>query len=150
EAWLKGDRALLGRAPGLVGSYKPASVGGGRIGNAADGAKPGRLHESPAIVKDAAGRQAIRLDGENGLDFPGVGHFTRSDPFSLSIRLRPPEMHAPRAVVAHHSKAPIDAGSRGYELLLEDGRVVFGLHHMWPGNSLKVRTTAAIKPAAWA
>ena len=43
-------------------------------------------------------------------------------------------------VVLHHSKAPIDAGSRGYELLLENGRVAFGLHHMWPGNSLKVVT----------
>ena len=40
----------------------------------------------------------------------------------------------------HQSKAPIDAGSRGYELLLENGRVAFGLHHMWPGNSLKVVT----------
>src|SRR5262249_1964427 len=37
-------------------------------------------------------------------------------------------------------KAPVDAGSRGYELLIEDGKIAFGLHHMWPGNSLKVRT----------
>ena len=45
----------------------------------------------------------------------------------------------------HHSRAPIDAGSRGYELLLEHGRVAFGLHHMWPGNSLKVVTKRAIE-----
>ena len=44
----------------------------------------------------------------------------------------------------HHSRAPIDAGSRGYEILLEDGRVAVGLHHMWPGNSLKVATKASI------
>jgi hypothetical protein len=52
-------------------------------------------------------------------------------------------------VVVHHSKAPIDAGSRGYELLLEDGRPAFGLHHMWPGNSVKVRAKAAIPAADW-
>ena len=56
---------------------------------------------------------------------------------------KPPEL-PPRQVVLHHSKAPIDAGSRGYELLLEDGHVAFGLHHMWPGNSLKVVTKQAI------
>jgi hypothetical protein len=60
-----------------------------------------------------------------------------------------PEILAPRAVVLHHSKAPIDAGSRGYELLLEEGHVAFGLHHMWPGNSLKVRTEQALRAGAW-
>ena len=28
--------------------------------------------------------------------------------------------------------------------LLEGGRVSLGLHHMWPGNSLKVRTRVAV------
>ena len=49
----------------------------------------------------------------------------------------------------HHSRAPVDAGSRGYELLLEDGRVAFGLHHMWPGNSLKVATNAPLAIGQW-
>ena len=62
--------------------------------------------------------------------------------------MNPAEL-APRAVILHHSKAPIDAGSRGYELLLEKGRVAFGLHHMWPGNSLKVVSTDAIRADAW-
>jgi hypothetical protein len=51
--------------------------------------------------------------------------------------------------VVHHSRAPADAGSRGYELLLEEGHVVFGMHHMWPGNSLKVRTKNAIPVNEW-
>ena len=55
----------------------------------------------------------------------------------------------PRFVVLHHSKAPIDAGSRGYELLLENGRVAFGLHHMWPRNSLKVVSKTAISVHSW-
>src|SRR5262249_27582753 len=55
-----------------------------------------------------------------------------------------------RMVVLHHSQAPVDAGSRGYELLLEGGRVAFGLHHMWPGNSLKVQTKKSIPVNTWA
>ena len=77
-----------------------------------------------------------------------MGHFRRSDPFTLALRVMP-TIKAARAVLVHHSRAPIDAGSRGYELLLEDGRIALGLHHMWPGNSLKVRTTKALTINEW-
>ncbi len=56
---------------------------------------------------------------------------------------------SPRAVVLHHSKAPVDAGSRGYEILLEDGHVAFGMHHMWPENSLKVRSQKPLPVDQW-
>jgi hypothetical protein len=52
-------------------------------------------------------------------------------------------------VVLHHSRAAVDAGSRGYELLLEHGRVAFGLHYLWPGASLKIATKAALPAGAW-
>ena len=88
------------------------------------------------------------MSGENGFVFPGVGQFSRADPFSLALWLRTPTL-APRFVVAHKSKAPVDAGSRGYELLLENGRVAFGLHYFWPGNSLKVVTKQAVAVNEW-
>src|SRR6185503_9446863 len=75
-------------------------------------------------------------------------HFTRDDPFSLSLWVKTPAL-LQRAVLVHHSQAPIDAGSRGYELLIENGKIAFGLHHMWPGNSLKVRTQASIPVNEW-
>src|SRR5207248_4663033 len=109
--------------------------------------KPAVPHEGPTLIDGKVGK-AAELNGENGFTFPGVGHFTRADPFSLSLWLRTPSL-APRLVVVHHSMAPIDAGSRGYELLLEQGRVAFGLHHMWPGNSLKVVTRAAVPVDTW-
>ncbi len=91
---------------------------------------------------------ALALDGENGIHFPTQGHFHRSSPFSLAIAVRQPKPTG-RAVVLHHSQAPADAASRGYDLLLEDGHVAFGLYHFWPGNALKVRTREQIEPAAW-
>ncbi|MBN9119335.1 MAG: DUF1553 domain-containing protein [Planctomycetes bacterium] len=130
--------------PGLVAHFTFDELKDGTFANAADPKRPGTPVEGP---KPAGG--AVELSGENGVTFPGVGHFTRSDPFSIEVRLKAGAL-APRAVVLHHSMAPIDAGSRGYELLLEDGRVAFGLHHMWPGDSLKVRTKRAIKPGEWA
>ena len=123
-AWAKAGKV---ESKGLVGDFP--------LTKADAKAKP---HEGPKVTESGA-----ELDGENGFTFPGVGHFTRADPFTLAIAVKQTTL-TPRAVVVHHSKAPIDAGSRGYELLLEDGKVAFGLHHMWPGNSLKVRTKTAV------
>ncbi len=133
--------------PGLVGSFSFDEMKRNQIANSADVKKPAQAVEGPQLVPGKMGK-AVELNGENGFNFPGLGHFSRVDPFSLSLWIRTPS-HAPRFVVLHHSKAPIDAGSRGYEFLLEHGRVAFGLHHMWPRNSLKVVTKTAIPIGMW-
>ena len=143
--WLKNRPKELAIA-GLIADFDFDEIQNNKIKNHADAGKPGMAHESPKI---AAGyrKNSAMLNGENGFEFPGLGHFRRTDPFTLSLVIGVGgETPAPRAVVLHHSKAPIDAGSRGYELLLKDGRVAFGLHHMWPGNSLKVRSKRALRP----
>jgi hypothetical protein len=140
----KPDMPLI---PGEIAAFNFEKIDAGKIVNGIDPAKPGAAHDAPKIVAGKIGNGA-ELDGENGFSFAGIGHFTRVDPFSISAWIQM-SAESPRAVVLHHSRAPIDAGSRGYELLLEDGHVAFGLHHMWPGNSLKVRSTAQIKPDVW-
>jgi hypothetical protein len=136
------------KIPGLVAAYSFDELKANQVANSVDPQKPGNGHEAPKIVPGKVG-SAVELTGENGFVFPGVGHFTRTDPFTLSLWLKAPT-HAPRMVVVHHSQAPVDAGSRGYELLLENGKVAVGLHHMWPGNSLKVVTKKAIPVSTWA
>ena len=140
-AWKRPDKL---ESPGLVASYKFGELKNGKVANRADAKAPGTAVEGPKVEADG-----VLLSGENGFTFPGVGHFTRDDPFSIGIRLKPPR-DVKRAVLVHHSQAPIDAGSRGYELLIEDGKVAFGLHHMWPGNSLKVRTKQPLRANEWA
>jgi hypothetical protein len=130
-------------SPGLVGWYKFSELKNARVENKADPKTPGQSVEAPAAEADG-----VRLSGENGFTFPGIGHFTRDDPFTLQIRVKPAS-EMKRAVLVHHSQAPIDAGSRGYELLIEDGKVAFGLHHMWPGNSLKVRSRKPLPVSQW-
>jgi hypothetical protein len=133
--------------PGLIASYSFDELKDNKIANSVDPKSPGNAVEGPKVVPGKVG-QAAELNGENGFTFPNVGHFSRTDPFSLSLWLKTSN-HAPRAVVVHHSQAPVDAGSRGYEVLLEGGRVAVGLHHMWPGNSLKVQTTRSIPVDTW-
>lgn len=91
--------------------------------------------------------QAVRLTGDDGIGLD-VGNFHRYDPFSVSLWLQTPDVKS-RAVVFHRSRAWTDAGSRGYQLLLEDGCLSASLIHFWPGNALRVRTRAAIPVGEW-
>ena len=112
---------------------------------------PASSVENPLVIPGPNGTpdSAIELSGENGVTFkdPTLA-FGRADPFSYTVRLRLAN-HAPRATVLHKAKAWMDAASRGYELVLEDGRAAVGLHHMWPGNAMKVRTKAALATNRW-
>jgi len=144
--WLA-DKGELSPPAGLVAHFDFNTIKDNKIANLADPSKPGKAVENPKLVDGKFGK-AAELSGENGFVFPGIGHFTRAEPFSLGIWIKAPSLE-PRMVVIHHSKAPIDAGSRGYEVLLEDGHVAFGLHHMWPGNSLKVVTVGTILADQW-
>ena len=144
--WLK-SKPEQPAAPSPLAAFSFDSLEKNQLVNSIDAAKPGKGSDGPQLIAGRVG-QAAELNGDNGFTFPGLGHFTRADAFSLAISLQPTVL-TPRAVVVHHSRAPADAGSRGYELLLEDGRVAFGLHHMWPGNSLKVRTKTPLVLNEW-
>jgi hypothetical protein len=133
--------------PGLVAHYSFDELKDNRVADSTDPKTPGNAVEGPNLVPGKFG-QAAELNGDNGFTFPNVGHFSRTDPFTLGLWLKTAN-HAPRAVVLHHSQASVDAGSRGYEVLLEAGKVAVGLHHMWPGNSLKVVTKKAIPVDTW-
>ena len=49
----------------------------------------------------------------------------------------------------HRSRAWTDSASRGYELVLEEGKPAFALVHFWPGNAIKVRATEALATNRW-
>lgn len=146
ENWLK-DKGAQPEIKDAVVALDFETRNDRTLPNPADAAKPGKVVEEPKLVPGKVG-QGAALDGENGFTIPGAAHFNRADAFSISIWIHPTQI-AERAVLAHHSKAPIDAGSRGYELLLENGFVSFGLHHMWPGNSLKVISKTKIEAGSW-
>ena len=112
-----------------------------------DAKTSGTLHDAAAFAAGKVGK-AIELNGDNGAELPNVGHFRRVDPFTIALWLRPTQK-MPRGVILHRSRAAADAGSRGYEILLEDGKLAFGMHHMWPGNSLKIVAQPTLPLDEW-
>ena len=115
--------------------------------NAGEEGSPVELRGGAQLVEHEAGR-SIELDGENSVVFPGVGVFRRADPFRIKLELRSPAAFE-RAVVLHRTKSWTDSGSRGYQLLIEEGRLMFALVHFWPGDAAAVRTLAPLPMDQW-
>ena len=97
------------------------------------------------VLTDAG---ALRFSGDNSVVDPGAPILGRTDRFSLTVRLQRTEPQD-RAIVLHQSRAWTDAGSRGFELTLDHGRVFFGLIHFWPGNAVAVRSRRALPLGVW-
>ena len=109
--------------------------------------RPAHLIDGPSVVAGRIG-QALRFDGDNSVQLKGVGAFRRTDPFSFSLWLKPAEQQE-RAVILHRSRAWSDSGSRGYEVVLDRGRVSFALIHFYPGNALQIRSHVELPVGEW-
>ncbi len=96
---------------------------------------------------DGPSGKAVTLSGDDAVKLK-QGNFRRYDPFSVSLLLKVPKSYE-RAVVFHRSRAWTDAGSRGYQMLLEDGRLSFSLIHFWPGNAIRVRSEEIYPVGQW-
>ena len=96
---------------------------------------------------DRRGQPAAQLTGDDAITLK-TGNFKRHAPFSVSLSLKTPDAKQ-RAVVFHRSRAWTDAGSRGYELLIEDGKLSASLIHFWPGNAISVKTRQVIPVKRW-
>lgn len=91
--------------------------------------------------------KAVQFTGDHALT-TNLGNFHRYEPFSISLWLKTPDVKD-RAVVLHRSRAWTDAASRGYELLIEDGRLKWSLIHFWPGNAISIRAAQTLPPGEW-
>ena len=118
-----------------------------RLRNLAQEDKHGLAHRELSLAEGFQG-QALSFGGDEPATFPGVGEFHRSDPFSIGLRLWVPR-NFERAVVLHRSRAWTDSGSRGYELLIEEGRASAALIHFWPGDAVRVQTKQALPLERW-
>jgi len=127
----------------LTKDAKPSDPLTGQIASLDFEAQPA---EGTTLVPGRVG-QAVKLSGDKGYPV-NVGNFQRHEPFSISLWMQTPDVKD-RAVVFHRSRAWTDAGSRGYELLIEDGKLSFSLIHFWPGNAISIQTKGLLSVKEW-
>lgn len=145
QEWL-GKRSGEFTISGEIGRFNGANAEGNKIQNHAEPSKPVAVSGENKIVEAPFGK-AVRLSGDDALNLP-AGSFNRPDPFTISLWIQSPDQKE-RAVILHRSKAWTDAASRGFELLLEDGKLKWSLIRFWPGDAASIRSKQSVKPGEW-
>ena len=126
---------------------KPLEESEKQIVNRIHADKPGKGEGAIQWEKDGR-HSGVLLDGDNALIFPKSGVFSRTQEFAICLDLKVPKQFD-RAVVLHRSKSWTDAGSRGYQLLIEDGHFNFDIVHYWPSSAIRIRCTQPVPLNQW-
>jgi len=87
------------------------------------------------------GTKGIQLTGDDEVKLK-TGAFKRHQPFTIATRVKIPKDKEllKRTVIYHRSRAWTDSASRGYQLLIKEGKLSASLIHFWPGNAISVET----------
>jgi len=147
DAWLQSKPTLAAAIPGELAHYPfEARNGEGKfvstLSDAQTATSPGENLPAPGKVG-----QGLLLTGDHAVTTT-LGNFHRYEPFSISLWLQTPDVKD-RAVVLRRSQAWTDAASRGYELLIEDGRLKWSLIHFWPGNAASIKAHDPLPTGEW-
>jgi hypothetical protein len=88
---------------------------------------------------------ALDCDGNTWVEIPGGPVPDGDGPFSVSVWVYPTASD----LLAVASKMDDGTAHRGWDVLLEGGRVSTHLVHHWPDNGIKVLTKSALPANAW-
>ena len=121
---------------------------GNRYPNFANRSKDVNTNSNNKEVEGKFGK-GIQFSGDDAMSFPsGFGDFNRHQQFSMTFWIKP-TMEYDRAVVVRRSKAWTDAASRGFEFLIENGKLSPALIHFWPGNAIRVKSKNILPLNQW-
>jgi len=146
EAWLAAAPKRT-ELVGLIGDFSLDTVEANKVINRADPKQPGELLDNPELVEGKV-EKAFRFNGEDNFSTAVGGAFTRNDPFTISLWVKTPDVKE-RAVIWHRTRAAIDAGYRGYQLVIEEGKLAASLVHFWPGDAMLIRTQRQLPVNQW-
>ena len=134
--------------PDETGRFTFGSFEGAILKNQVPGAAQNGARQDEVPIVDAPFGKAVQLDGENNVNFPQLGRFTRHTPFTIAFRMRDPRL-AEGAAVVFQACDGTDVGPHGYDLTVDGGRLTARLFRHWPGNAIGVRTKDAVPKDTW-
>jgi hypothetical protein len=98
-----------------------------------------------AQLRDGHAGQAFDLDGQTHWEFGNLGDFDGSSPYSISVWVHPTSSET-GAILSKMDEA---AHFRGYDLLLEGGKLAAHLISKWPQDGLKIIARQPLTLDAW-
>jgi len=146
EEWLKGVRGVTLRD--MTGWFDFERFDGVKLANRIPDTIDGGVRSDEVPLVEGRFGKAVQLDGENNVNFPTLGRFTRHTPFTISFWMRDARQAAEPCVVFQACDGT-DAGPHGYDLLLENGRLTARLFRHWPGNAIAVTAKDEIPANTW-
>ncbi len=145
EKWKSANPGAI-PLPKPIAAFDFDSREGDSYPNSIAGGEPIRTSANNTSVPGKEG-SAVRLTGDDAVTLP-VGNFSRDTPFSISLWMQSP-YRKERAIIFSRSKAWTDAASRGYEMLLDEGKLSAALVHYEPGNAIRVRAKEEFPSGIW-
>ncbi len=124
--------------------YFPFDSIGPELDDLQSNTKIGLLAGNPLRIDGKKGG-AMHFDGHSSADLGAIGSFDGRSPFSISLWVRPDSAGS----MALLSKMDEEAEYRGYDVLLEGGKVVSHLVHRWPDNAIKVSSQKVLTQNEW-
>jgi hypothetical protein len=152
DQWLQnGDWDGAVAIKGVIGEFNFDAADKGKIPNQHVPKSLGTYNATYSkLVEGRAGKsdKGFLLDGDSELSFGALGPFERHRDFSFSLWVNTP-VHHKRAVILHRTRAWTDAASRGYELLMINGKLNVALVHFNPGNEIRIQSKEKLSLNAW-
>lgn len=133
--------------PAEVARFDFESLDKNQFQNGIEGMPPANNSDRNRWLELPEGGHAVELTGDDAIELK-QGNFKRHESFSIGLRMWVPGP-SERAVVFHRSRAWTDAASRGYEMLLIEGRPRASLIHFWPGNAISVEGLEPLPMREW-
>ncbi len=90
-------------------------------------------------------QDSLQLDGATHLSLGNVANFENVTPFAISVWVYL-ESDGSMAIA---SKMDEEDAYRGFDLLIENGKLVSHFIHRWPQNALKVTTKEVLQKSKW-
>ena len=91
---------------------------------------------------------AVLLNGDDALDFPGVGRFGRADAFSVGMWVNIPE-DLKSGVIFHSNKGAALYTFKGYQLSVENDHFDLRLAHDFPHNAIQLLSKDSVVRNEW-
>lgn len=144
ESTLTADQITNAKPVGLQAHFAFDETDGNSARDLISEDKPGKI-VGTAIRAAGQFGQSLKFDGSNYVDAGQVGTFESSDKFSVAARIQLASGDA-STVLSRMDEA---SAFRGYDLILEGGKVAAHFVHSWPDRGFKVVSNDPISLNEW-